>query len=189
MVVGLTGGTGAGKSTVAALFAQNGWRVVDFDQISRAVCKAGSPCLAELSGAFGEQILLPDGNLNRKKLGQMVFGDAGRLRILNEITHKYIIEAAQAQMAGGGNILLDAPLLFEAGLDGWCDKVVCVTADDAVRAARIMARDGLPREGALARIKSQAAQEELVKKSDFIMENNGGPLEERVAALMRELEA
>lgn len=189
MVLGLTGGTGAGKSTVAALFAQRGWTVIDFDQISREVCVAGSPCLAELAQAFGEEILQPDGSLNRKKLGAMVFGDAGALRILNEITHKYIIEDARQKMAGGGNFLLDAPLLFDAGLETWCDKVLCVTADDAIRIARITARDGISRESALARIKSQAAQEELVKKSDFVIENNGSPLEQAVTAVIDRLEA
>ena len=189
MVVGLTGGTGAGKSTVAALFAENGWTVVDFDRISREVCGAGSACLVELTTAFGQEILLPDGSLDRKKLGAMVFGDAARLCILNEITHKYIIEAARQRLADGGNILLDAPLLFEAGLDAWCDKIVCVTADDAVRAARIMARDGISREAAAARIGSQRTQAELIQKSDMVIENNGGTLTGQVAAVLAGLEA
>ena len=189
MIVGLTGGTGAGKSTVAALFAQKGWTVVDFDRISRDVCGAGSPCLTELTAAFGQEILLPDGSLNRKRLGKMVFGDPEALRILNEITHKYIIEAAREIVAGGGNILLDAPLLFEAGLDTWCDKIVCVTADDAVRLDRIMARDGISREAALARMGSQRTQAELMQKSDVTIENNGGALTEQFAAALVKLEA
>ncbi len=189
MVVGLTGGTGAGKSTAAALFAKAGWQVIDFDQLSREVCTAGSHCLRELSAVFGQEILQPDGSLNRKKLGGMVFGNSEKLRMLNQITHKYIIEAAKEQMKKGGNILLDAPLLFEAGLDSWCDCLVCVTADAETRVQRIMARDGISRQEALARMGSQQQQADLAARCDVVLENNGGPLEEAVAALVQRLEA
>ena len=92
MIIGLTGGSGTGKSTVVNFFIERGFIVLDFDKISRDICQVGMPCLNELSDNFGKEILNIDGSLNRKYLGNIVFSDKTKLELLNKITHKYIIK-------------------------------------------------------------------------------------------------
>jgi len=96
IVLGLTGGMGAGKGYVAGVFAEYGVQSIDTDQVSRQVCQPGQPCLAQLTEAFGEEILLEDGSLNRKKLAEIAFADADSTALLNQITHKHILAACKA---------------------------------------------------------------------------------------------
>lgn len=175
MTVGLTGGSGTGKSSAARLFAKKNFIVIDFDKLSRKVCEKGSACLSELRAFFGDDIIADDGSLIRKKLGEIVFSDSEKLGILNEITHKYILEEAERTMAKnrGKNILLDAPLLFEAELDKKCDFVVCVTAPSDKRAQRIEKRDKISAESAKKRIYSQKSDEYYTSRSDFVIRNDG----------------
>ncbi len=175
MIIGLTGGSGTGKSTACRYFESRGFLVIDSDKIAREVCEKGEPCLEEIAEFFGNEILDGDGRLMRQSLGKIVFADAQKLEKLNEITHKYIREKIKDIISQneGENIVLDAPLLFEAGLGDICTKRMCILADTNIRAARIMERDGISKEQALNRISSQHDDEFYVKKCDYVIYNNG----------------
>ena len=169
-IIGLTGGSGAGKGLVAARLAHHGIPTLDTDLVSLKVTEVGKPCLDALALHFGKAFLLPDGSLDRRRLATHVFsapdadGDENvkreRLDALNRITHKYILEAcegwAQAQYdAGQRTVCMDAPQLFESGLDADCRYTRAVSAKRETRLQRIMVRDGISREAAEARISAQ----------------------------------
>lgn len=174
MIIGLTGGSGCGKSCGARIFAKAGFVVLDFDKISREVCAPGSDCLEEIKIYFGNEIILPDGSLNRQALGAIVFSDEKLLSILTKITHKYILKETDRliEVHKGKNLLFDAPLLFEAGLDQKCDYVVSILASKEFRLERICERDGLDKALALARIQSQPDDDFYIAKSDLCLYNN-----------------
>lgn len=160
LTIGLTGGSGAGKGYVAALFAQNGIPALDTDLVSRQVCAPGQPCTRELAKAFGSGILASDGSLNRPKLAAIAFADRQKLEILNAVTHKYILDECRlwlsTQRKGGAHAaIIDAPQLFESGFDRECDITVAVVADVETRLRRILQRDGIPPEAARRRIERQ----------------------------------
>lgn len=177
MVVGLTGQTGAGKSTVSREFSENGFAVIDADIVSRKVVEKGTPCLAELSDFFGENILCPDGELDRKALASIVFTDKAKLETLNTIIYPYILREILQQIkaysaSGEKLILLDAPTLFESHADDFCDLIISVLSDAELREQRIIKRDGLTHEQALARMNSQLNEDFFVSHSDFTITNN-----------------
>ena len=174
MIIGLTGKTGSGKSTAARIFEEDGFFVLDFDRISRDTTKKGSPCLDELVNCFGKEIITSDGELDRKLLGQIVFSDSQKLARLNEVSHKYILEESEKIMDAhkGKNLILDAPLLFEAGLEKRCDFVVGVIAPIDERVKRICKRDGIDKSLAMKRINNQKPDSFFRKNCDFIIENN-----------------
>ena len=179
-VIGLTGQSGAGKTTVSRVFSQNGFAVIDADIISREVTQKGQPCLTELSEAFGSDIINPDGTLNRKRLGSIVFFDREKLRQLNGIIYPYIIYRIISRIdelseEGRELILLDAPTLFEANADDLCDLIISVTADESIRMSRIIARDGITPEAAKKRFESQYSEHFFVNHSDFVIINNKTP--------------
>lgn len=179
-VIGLTGQSGAGKTTVSRVFSQNGFAVIDADIISREVTEKGQPCLTELSEAFGSGIINPDGTLNRKRLGSIVFSDREKLRQLNGIIYPYIIYRIISRIdelseEGRELILLDAPTLFEANADDLCDLIISVTADESIRMSRIIARDGITPEAAKKRFESQYSEHFFVNHSDFVIINNKTP--------------
>jgi len=173
MIIGLTGPTGSGKSTVAQILKEMNFVIIDYDKISRDISKKGSPCVLELRREFGEEILGSDGNLQRKVLGKIVFSDAEKLETLNTITHKYILKESDNLISenSGKNIVLDAPLLFEAELDKKCDFVIGVVAPKDVRIERIMKRDSIDKAVANARVSSQKSEEFFRQNCDFIIEN------------------
>ncbi len=175
MIIGLTGGTGTGKSTACRYFEDKGFLVIDSDKVAREVCDKGEPCLDEIVSFFGKEVLDDDGSLNRRRLGEIVFSDSKKLEKLNEITHKYIKEKIKNTISQNEqkNIVLDAPLLFEAGLGDVCTVRLCILADTNIRAARIMARDGISEEQALNRISSQHDDAFYVEKCDYAVYNNG----------------
>ena len=158
-VLGLTGQTGAGKSTVSETLRQEGIAVIDADLVARQVVLPGMPALVRLRETFGEEIIR-EGALDRKKLGGIVFADPERLRTLNEIMLPVICEEIKRQMAqlfsqGRDVVVLDAPTLFESGADQMCQEICAVIAPEEDRCRRIMARDGLSYEQAMDRIHSQ----------------------------------
>lgn len=175
MIIGLTGSSGSGKTVASDFFREQGFFVMDFDKISRDVCAAGSSCLYELAGFFGEKILRDDKTLNRKYLGEIVFRDSEKLEKLNLITHKYIMESAKELLSlhKGENIVLDAPLLFEAGLDKWCDITLSVISDTNIQIKRITERDGINEEIARSRIGTQHDEKFFVSHSDYVIRNDG----------------
>lgn len=179
-VIGLTGQSGAGKTTVSRVFSQNGFAVIDADIISREVTEKGQPCLTELSEAFGSDIINLDGTLNRKRLGSIVFSDREKLRQLNGIIYPYIIyriisRIEELSEEGKELILLDAPTLFEANADDLCDLIISVTADESIRMSRIIARDNITPEAAKKRFESQYSEHFFVNHSDFVIINNKTP--------------
>lgn len=186
-VIGLTGQTGAGKSTVSGVFRENGFAVIDADGVSRSVTKKGTECLEKLSETFGDVIMNADGTLNRKALAGIVFTDRGELEKLNKIIYPYITEKIvgiikKFSEAGERFVLLDAPTLFESGSDSLCRVIVSVTADFSVRKERIIERDGLSEKQAENRMNSQLSEDFFRENSDFVIENNGTPDELRLSA-------
>lgn len=174
MTVGLTGGSGTGKSCAAPIFEKYGFKIIDFDKLSRDVCQKGTPCLAELRDFFGDEIVSEDGELIRKKLGETVFSDREKLKALNRITHKYILAETKKIILNltGCNILFDAPLLFEAKLDKQCDYVISVIAPPDERQRRICKRDKISPEIALKRIQSQKDDSFYIANSDYVIIND-----------------
>ncbi|MBQ6998749.1 MAG: dephospho-CoA kinase [Clostridia bacterium] len=173
MVAGITGRSGSGKSYVAQIFAQYGFTVIDLDAVSRSVTTVGSVCLNEITDTFSKDILLPDGALNRRALGEIVFNNEQKLKTLNDITHKYILEDMERIIAEtNGDILIDAPLLFEAGLDKRCDFTIGVIADDDILIKRISTRDKISAETAAARLDKQHSNSFFAEKCTYIIENN-----------------
>lgn len=146
-IIGLTGPTGAGKSTVSAFFARHGFAVIDCDAVSKEVAVPGSDALQAIVDAFGETVLNADGSLNRQKLADVAFASAESTEKLNAATHPYIMKAIQekvdAAATGVRAVLLDAPTLFEAGADSLCERIIAIVADPKKREQRIIARDKL----------------------------------------------
>ncbi len=159
-VIGLTGPTGAGKSLVATVFREAGVPIVDADRVAREVTAPNSDCLRALCEVFSDAIVNPDGTLNRRELATRAFADPEATQQLNHITHPFIMASIKQQLedladAGHPLAVLDAPLLYEAGADALCDRILAIVAPIEMRLSRIMARDGLDRESALKRIHAQ----------------------------------
>lgn len=174
IVLGLTGPTGAGKSTVCAAMLDSGCVVIDTDLVAREVVSPGSPCLEELKKAFGEEIFRPDGTLFRQKLAQRAFASPEATQKLNSITHPYILQLIEERIKahskrGAEVIVLDAPLLFEGGADKLCDFVAAVIAPMELRTERIMQRDGISRETAERRIRAQHREEYYTQRVHFVL--------------------
>ena len=188
MVVGLTGGTGTGKTSVSKIFEKSGYKVINYDLITRQIYSKGSQCLNEVVMAFGEKILTPDGELDRKKLGEIVFSNKNSLDSLNKIVYKYILSltADEIENSKDRKLLLDAPTLFESGLDKSCDVIVGVIAKNELRLSRVAVRDGLSIKKVQERINSQKSDEFYRENCDFIIENNGS-YDELVAKVERVL--
>lgn len=177
LVIGLTGQTGAGKSTVSKIFAENGFAVINADLISRKVVEKGEKCLDELIDVFSPCILNDDGTLNRKMLGSIVFSDKTKLEMLNSIIYPYITseileEIKNYSESGYKLILLDAPTLFESHADDFCEIIISVIADEEIREKRIIKRDGLTQKQAQDRMNSQHDADFFAANSDFVIENN-----------------
>ncbi|MEG0754591.1 MAG: dephospho-CoA kinase [Angelakisella sp.] len=189
MIVGLTGPTGAGKSLVASMLREwQGVEIIDCDQLSRRVASKGNRCLVDLAVEFSPLIIDKNGDLNRRKLAQIVFNDQKKLERLNAIIFPYILEEAEldilkAQQAGAKLIVLDAPTLFESGADALCDKIVVITADDTTRLGRIMKRDKITADEAARRMGSQHTDEYFASHADYIVSNSGDTVELRLAVL------
>lgn len=188
MIIGLTGQTGAGKSTVSQILRDQGAAIVDADQVARQVVGCGSGCLAEIALEFGIGVLQADGTLNRRKLGDIVFHDKQKLRRLNQITFPYITREIQETIdrhkrEGTQWIILDAPTLFESGSNKMCDKVISVIASPELRRNRIMIRDNITEEQADSRIASQHEDEFYTQRSDYVLENSGDMAALRVQLL------
>ncbi len=189
-VLGLTGGSGCGKSLAASYLKNHGAYIIDADRIARQVLEVGTPALKEVAATFSD-VLLPDGTLNRKKLGSIVFADPSKLAKLNAITHTYIIKEIELLLSNRTEsfIVIDAPLLFECGLERLCTACACVLADETVRINRLMSRDGLTEQEAKNRICSQHDDHYFRSRCHFVIENNHdqNALEQELDNLMKEL--
>jgi dephospho-CoA kinase len=183
LLVGLTGGIASGKSAVSRMLNQLGCLIIDADLIAREVVEPGEPVYQKIVEAFGQGILDDEGYVNRKKLGALIFRDAEKRRLLNEITHPEIIKHEQEILAElmteghEGVVILDAALLIEAGGAGRVDRLVVVTADEATQQKRLSDRDDLSAEEALRRIRSQMPLSEKAKLAYYVINNTGTPHE------------
>ena len=176
-IIGLTGGIGTGKSTVSAYLAQKGCKIIDADLISHQMTEAGSPCLAEIRDAFGEEVFLRDGNLDRKKVGRLVFADATKKKTLEQIITRRVIEKTlrilqDCRARQETLVVLDAPLLFECGMQHYTDETWLVVCRTETRLRRIAARDGLAEEDIQKRIANQMSTEQKEKLADYIIDNS-----------------
>ena len=174
-VVGLTGGVGSGKSTAASCLKKHGAVVVDADEISRTLSKSGSPIIAEISEAFGAQILHADGSLNRSALAALVFGDSEALEKLNAIMHPKIRREAIRQIEGCTTdeiVVYDMPLLIETDSVKLCDVVVVVDLDPKEQIERLVKNRGMSHEEAEARIRNQATREQRNLVATWVLDNS-----------------
>lgn len=173
-LIGLTGQSGAGKSTAAALFAENGFTVINADELVRNIYDTNAACLKAVAASFGQDIVNPDQSLNRKLLASRAFATKENTALLGAIVHPFVLaETLKRLKQTGGDAVLDAPQLFESNIDVICDCVVSVTADERVRLDRIVRRDGLTEEQAKERIAAQYSETFFREHSDYTVENNG----------------
>jgi len=174
-VLGITGGSGCGKSAVCAELEKRGFYIIDSDKIARQIVSPKMPALSEIEEVFGKEYINSDGSLNRRKLGKLVFADLQMLEKLSDITHKYITESISDKIndCNSGLVLIDAPLLHKAGLENLCNLTVAITAPTLVRLKRIMTRDGVSEQEAKNRINAQLCNEEYSAFCDFTVDNDG----------------
>jgi len=195
LLVGLTGGIATGKSTVTARLRERGAEIIDADVLAREVVEPGEPALAEIAAGFGPAVLGPDGRLDRKALGAIVFADPERRRALEAITHPRIRDRFQRRLealaARGfrGLVIFDAAVMIESGNYRNMDKLVVVVTDEPTQIARLIARDGIDRDEALRKIRSQMPLAEKAKLADYVIDNSGAPAAtaERVRAVYQAL--
>ena len=194
LILGLTGGIGAGKSTVAAIFAELGATVVSADQLAREVVAPGTPTLQALIAAFGTTILDTTGHLARERLGEIVFADPQARERLNAIVHPAIATLAEGRLQAlrrqqAPLVVYEAPLLFEAGAEGRVDRILAVIASPKLQEQRLCTRDRLDPAAARERIAAQWPQAEKVARADYVIDNSGELAETRrqVRALYQQL--
>ncbi|MFC1908506.1 dephospho-CoA kinase [Chloroflexota bacterium] len=195
-VIGLTGGIGSGKSTVSQFLAELGAIIIDADKVGHQALKAGSETWHQVVSAFGEQMLAANGDIDRTRLGEVVFNNTDARERLNRIIHPRIHQIVQAQLEeyrrqGVGVVVIEAPLLLEAGWKPDVDEVWVTTADENTILKRLRERSGLSGKEALARIRSQLSSEERVKHADVIIETDCtlGEIRARVERLWEERRA
>lgn len=174
-IIGLTGMSGAGKSTACTVFAEYGFDIIDCDKICRVIVEKGKPCLKEIVKNFGEDILTENGELNRKKMGSLIFSDEKKRLMLNGIMYPYVSYIVIKSILNSTEdfVMLDAPTLFESGIDDICDIVVSVVAEKQAVINRILNRDNISRADAENRLSSQHNKEFYISRSSYVIENNG----------------
>lgn len=175
-IIGLTGGIASGKSTVARILERSGVPVIDADQLAREVVAVDTPGYKEVIAAFGTKILNPDRTINRMLLGNIIFSDTEKRQRLESITHPAIRRAAEERLSslerqGAPLAVYMAPLLIEAGGASRVDEIWLVYLDEEQQITRLMARDGISREDALRRIRSQMPMAEKRKQSKIVIDN------------------
>lgn len=191
-VIGVCGGSGSGKSTVSACLKSFGGVVLDADGIYHELTSCPGDCLDALTEAFGSDIA-ENGSLNRRKLGAIVFQDEKKRLLLNKISHAFVIREMDKRLQEAEGqfpfAVIDAPLLWEAGLDRRCDHVIAVVAEEKERVRRIVSRDGISPEKALARIHSQIPDEDLIRRCDLVIHNDGSQqeLEQQCRTILKQI--
>ena len=176
LTIGLTGKTGAGKSTAALYLKEKGCHIIDGDVIARQITEKGSPVLLQLQQAFGEDILDEKGELIRKRLAERAFSSRQGTALLNSITHPEIKRRCQKEIALAKSMnckaaVIDAAALLEGDCKELCEKIVVVTAPEDIRLERILARDAITRQQAATRIKAQRDDEYYFSQADIIIRN------------------
>lgn len=172
-IIGLTGPTGAGKSEASLIFKECGFFTVDCDKVAKEVTQKNSCVIKKLCEVFGQDILCNDNTLDRKKLARIAFSSKENTELLNRTVLPAICEKITEIIRDKDKVLLDAPTLFESGLDKTCDKTVCIFANEDIRLKRITARDNIEKHDALLRIRAGKAETFYKSRTDFFILNNG----------------
>lgn len=189
IIAGLTGGIASGKSTVAGFLSDAGARIIDADLLARQAVEPGTPAHAAIVSFFGPAILRPDGAIDRKRLGEIIFNDPQKKNRLEAIVHPLVRErSAQmiAQIEAQGLdtvVLLEIPLLFEAGMEKGLAEVIVVYVPETIQLERLMRRDGLDESAALARIRAQMPIKEKRSRASLVIDNSGSLAASRRQAL------
>ncbi|OCA81808.1 MULTISPECIES: dephospho-CoA kinase [unclassified Bacillus (in: firmicutes)] len=193
-IFGVTGGIASGKSSVSKWLISKGYPVIDADIAARKVVEPGMPALEEIKNVFGQDICLPDGTLDRKKLGSIVFSNSEKRQMLNGIVHpavrKWMMEETEKALHQGKELVfMDIPLLFESNLTHMVEGIILVYVKPEVQLKRLMARDHFTEEEALARIRAQMPIDDKKKLADYIVDNNGEffETEEQLIDLIKQL--
>ncbi len=179
LIAGLTGGIATGKSIVASMFEKRGAYVIDFDVLARVVVEPDTPAWKDIVEHFGTSILNDDRTLDRAKLGDIVFADTGKRKILEALIYPRLFEEYSRRIREIGEkdpdavVLADVPLLIEIGLQSMFEKIIVVYAPRERQIERLIERNGLDRESALNRIKAQMPIDEKLKHADYVVYNSG----------------
>ena len=171
IVIGLTGPTGSGKSTASKTAETLGYKIVDCDKLARVAVEKGREGLNALTLVFGDGILDSNGELNRKALAKIAFSTKENTELLNKTLLPHIVTLVKEE-SSANKVLLDAPTLFESGIDSMCNATVAVLADKEIRLKRIMNRDGIDEESALLRMNAGKPDEFYKENADYIVYNN-----------------
>lgn len=186
-IIGITGSSGAGKSTICEILKQKyKVKIIDADAIAKRLSVKGSKYLAEIVASFGNRILDGKGTLNRKKLAQIIYESSEARERLNNCTFKYIKEEIEKEIkASKVDVIIDAPLLFESGLNKWCDIVIGVISNKELQLERLIKRDNLEYHQALERLNAQKQNDFYERNCDMIIENNNhmSEIEEQIHAI------
>lgn len=178
MIIGLTGSIASGKSTVARMLKEYKLPIVDADIVARDVVEPGTSTLAAIVETFGEGALREDGSMNREYVGQLIFHDPSKRKMLNDIIHPAIREEMirrrdELIASGEQTVIMDIPLLFESKLQHFVEKILVVSVTDGIQLERLMARNGFSKEDALARIRSQLPMSVKEQGAHAVIYNNG----------------
>lgn len=176
--IGLTGGIGSGKSTVAGVLNDLGAKLVDADRVGWEVYRTGTGGYRSVVDEFGEEVVGPDGEIDRKRLGSIVFGDPARMEALTGIVWPLIAGAVADRIAeeaarGTSILVVEAAVLFEAGWENLFDEIWVVTAREEMAVERLISRDGVTAKSVLARVAAQIPDEERVRRADAVIDNGG----------------
>ncbi len=177
LTIGVTGNIGSGKSLVAEMLREKGCALVDADRTAHALYDSEPALVREIARQFGEDVLLAGGTLDRARLGERVFSDPEALDTLNRLVHPHLLAAVREQVLSArrvmNRVVLDAALIVEWGMRPELDFLILVTAPEPLRIERLMARTGLPRPAAEARVQAQMPEEQKRPFADFVIENTG----------------
>lgn len=174
-IIGITGNSGSGKSTVCEIIKENyNAKIIDADKVAKSLTTPDTEYFKDIINTFGKSILDENKRLNRKKLADIVFNSKEKKLLLDKLTFKYVVEEIKREIKNVQNydyILLDVPLLFESNLDEICDLTIGVIASEDVKIKRIMQRDNISLEKAKSRLNSQSKEEFYIKNCDYIINN------------------
>ncbi len=194
-VVGITGHSGSGKSSLAGYYASLGYPMADGDELSRAVCTAGSPCVQELKKAFGSDIVDEEGNLLRRTLGEKVYGDAALNTQLMGISHPFLLEELKnrekaAEATGAKFFFLDGAMLVGSIFEAHCKRIIVVECNTKLTISRIILRDKISKAAAHNRLNAQKTTQELRQAASYLIENDGSlnRLHQKADAVLHQLE-
>lgn len=195
LIIGLTGGIGSGKSTIANFLKNLGAKVIEADEIAKEVTAKDSPAYRKIVAHFGAEILAPDGQINRPKLAKIIFSNPSQLKALNEIIHPQVkrviknrLESLKKEALKEEVVVVEVPLLIEAGMMGMVDKVAVVVSTPEIRFERL-SQKGLSEKDALERMRSQISDKERLRHADFVILNKGSfaTLQEEIENFFKQL--